>query len=157
MLVSLMFAAATVAAPRPMGYYTVPVKPELRPYAAFDLSCALVTARDGTYHLEYDLPLELVDAPLRHVVLDQVTSAAGFVTMDGPEGHAVCMETAQRLSCMINYNTITVDEAQVQAYVDAKYPEPVEKGFRVKVAAAFGGEPAGILDVAKVQGASTNW
>lgn len=147
MFASLILAAVATAAP--MGFYTVPVKAELRPYASFDLACAALKTTDKGYRLEYDLPLELVDAAVRHVVLDEVSRDAGFVTMDGPEGHGICLDASDRYSCIVSYARMTIDDTAVQAYVDRIYPEPLEKSFRRRVAASFSGEPAGIIELPK--------
>ena len=147
MLTSLLLLAAATAAP--MGYYTVPVTPDLRPYAHFDLSCAKLTTTPSGYHLEYDLPPELVDAASQHVVLDEVSREPGFVVMQGLEGRAHCLDASDHFSCLVSYLTMKIDQTAVQAYIDHRYTEPTERATRAIVARTFGGEPAGIIEVPK--------
>lgn len=146
MLTTLAIAYFTATTP-PMGWYTVPTDAELRPYAGFDVHCAFAKEEGGKYHLEYDLPLELTDRDSRHVVLDEESRDGHFVKLIGSEGHAVCLNLTDRFSCMISYSTMEIDEDEVQAYVAAKYPEPAERAARAKLARAFGGDPAGILEL----------
>jgi hypothetical protein len=148
----VLMGAASAWAEAP-GTYSVPVEPELAAHASFEVPGEpLWTVQNGRRVLKYILPADLVGGRTVHVQLEGSDQQFnGFYRLSAGETFAVCLEGRQ-LTCLSHYGPreifgVDVDQGRLKAleYLREKYAADPALAQRLKVAASFGGDPAGTL------------
>lgn len=126
-----------------VGVYSVPVPPELTPYASYPIDSITACRRANRVELGYRLPALLVGKPARVSFEGSYDADGGVFALSG-DGTATCEVVDGSWSCLEHFVGITVDLEEVAKEVE-NLPLDVAEG-RLDVAAHFGGDPIGILD-----------
>ncbi len=143
------------------AFYSVPVAPELAPFATFELKNVSVRDNKGSLSFFYELPPELVGLGTSGINLDQknVNDVSDLRLMVGRQAvgdvqaniaDASCGKhpfQKKKLQCMIVYHSLKIDEQKTRDYLTDQYRSSFDFKARLNLADAFKNEPAGILVV----------
>ena len=136
-----------VAPPHPdiLGaVYSVPVPPELEPYASYPLEGVSLCRLDGGLELGYSLPALLLGKKTRVSFQGGLNAATGTYELSGADGTASCSIAEGQWICHEAFVGLVVDLAEVAKETEGL--DPVEAEARLKVAELFSIDPIGILD-----------
>lgn len=131
------------------GTYTVPVPPQLAPYATFVMNDSQITRDNTGVVMTYDLPVELVGPNHPTIVLGGKHREGGIMLLEGEFGEASCFTRAEKVECIVQYEDLEIDIAGVERILAARNISPHERELRLQVAKIFGGEPVGIVEISK--------
>jgi len=125
------------------GTYTVPVTPELEPYASFDVSSIQFCDHGGSTSLSYDLPALLV-GDSTHIAFSGVFDAkAPTLELSGDRGSASCSETGATWSCRETLTGIEIDADKLRERLASR--PAAEAQARTDVSDVFSQDPIGVL------------
>lgn len=127
------------------GTYSVPVSPELEPFATFDLLDAEVVVTATHVKLSYSLPAELVGVGHERIVLNGKRRPDGTLKLKGPLGTARCHSAGSDAECVVEYEDMVIDLAGAETAINARTIDPLERMARLSVAKIFSSEPVGIV------------
>ena len=131
------------------GTYTVPVPPELAPFAQFVLNDSQITSDNTGVVVSYDLPIELVGPNHPTIVLGGKQRPGGIMILQGEYGDASCFTRAEKVECIVQYEDLEIDLAGVERILAARNIGPHERELRLQVAKIFSGEPVGIVEISR--------
>jgi len=126
------------------GTYSVPVAPQLEPYAAFEVESVRFERSSSELRLSYDLP-ELLLGERRRVSFRGAFAADGRHVLDGDDGVATCQTSASGVRCDEVLRAPELDMDGLERRL-VGLPEPEARARRA-VAAAFSIDPIGVLSV----------
>ena len=129
------------------GAYTVPVPPELAPYATFMLNDSNVMSDSTGVVVSYDLPAELVGPNHPTIILSGKQRQGGIMILEGKYGEASCFTRAEKVECIVQYDDLEIDLAGVESILNQRIADPHERELRLQVAKIFSGEPVGIVEI----------
>lgn len=127
------------------GTYTVPVSPELDPYATFDVQNVEFCEREGAVVLDYDLPALLVGKETK-ISFRGAPGVTAVYRLAGNNGTADCAAANGTWSCQEHLTGLEVDSSALDERL-ASLP-PTEASGRRAVASVFGNDPIGVLTFA---------
>ena len=127
------------------GTYTVPVSPELVPYATFDVQNVEFCEREGAVVLDYDLPALLVGKSTK-ISFRGASGSTAVYRLTGDNGTADCAAANGTWSCQEHLTGLQMDLPALDERL-ASLP-PAEATGRRAVASVFGNDPIGVLTFA---------
>jgi hypothetical protein len=130
------------------GTYEVPISPELRAAATFDVDEIEWSAIEGKARLAYKLPVGLVGTSLRVDFVGHVDQVSGSGELTGEAGSSACTIGEAYVVCketMPGLLPIDVDFDLVRKLAEREYPGPAQD--RVDVATKFMNDPIGVARV----------
>ena len=125
------------------GRYSVPVPPELAPYAEYPIDSITACRRGALVELGYKLPALLVGKETHVGFSGSYDDVAAAFVLSG-NGTATCEVTAGSWSCFEEFAGIGVDLAAVAEETEGLSTD--EAQGRLDVSQFFGADPIGILD-----------
>jgi hypothetical protein len=148
-VVSVVFHAhayqSVTQAPNLKGEYSVPVPPELEPYASYPLDDVCWYSDGKTLSLGYTLPDELTGSKNPIVLTGEDTGQATF-KLAGDHGDADCSRgDSMSVSCRISYRKLNFDVDSVKQILSSEFPDPVQLTQRSAVSAVFRSDPIGVI------------
>jgi hypothetical protein len=130
------------------GTYEVPISPELRDAARFEVDEIEWSVIEGTARLAYKLPVGLVGTSLRVDFVGPLDLASGKGELTGEAGSSACTVGEPHVVCketMPGLLPIEVDFDRVRKLAEREYPGPAQD--RVDVATTFMNDPIGVARV----------
>jgi hypothetical protein len=125
------------------GVYSVPVPPELEPYASYPVDDITLCWTGSAVQLGYSLPALLVGKKQRVSFTGSYDEPSGDFVLASDDGTATCTP-ADVWSCAEIFTGIEVDLEEVAEEVEDL--DPVEAQARLEVAKRFEVDPIGLLD-----------
>ncbi len=142
------WAAASSAAPL-RGSYSVPVAPDLAPYATFDVVGKMVNSRPTARVFSYNLPEDLVGGKPVEILLRETGSDKGLALFEGKIANAACIDgndgNDKLLMCFAMYHSLGVDPAITTQFLQNKYTGAEGVNARINVAVGFIETPGGVI------------
>lgn len=128
----------------PGGVYSVPVAPELEPYASYPVDDITLCWTGTAVHLGYSLPALLVGKKERVSFEGGWDPTSQTFALSSADGTATCTPSEPEWRCNEVFANIVVDLEEVAD--EAAGLDPAEVAARLEVAAQFANDPIGILD-----------
>lgn len=131
------------------GSYSVPVAPDLAPYATFDVVGKMISARETARVFSYNLPEDLVGAKKTEIILQEAGEAQGLAVFQGKIANAACINgndgTGKLLMCFVMYHSLGVDPVKTTQFLQGKYTGAEGLNARIDVAVGFIETPGGVI------------
>lgn len=141
--------------------YSVPVDPELAPFATFKINEVQVAESEEGLRITYKLPPELMGSEAEEVILSQqdgndeltLIKMAGRQIQNGRYidiADASCGRHPFRtnlIQCMIFYHSMFIDQQMASDFVMEKYNGTNGLEERLRLVKFFANEPSGVLSV----------
>lgn len=124
--------------------YEVPVQPELKPYAQFQMAPP-VMSREGEHTvIRYSLPPELVGPNHPGITMTGDNYSGDQFQMTSDNGVANCVRT-DSVRCDVHFKNLNINAQEVRRYLFQHSKSHQEFQQRSQVALMFGSQPVGIL------------
>ncbi len=144
-LLSFFVSASAFADEVKEAQYEVPVREELKPFAAFSIPAVTTTELDGEQvQLDYLLPLELTGNPNR-IVMSGSYDRSGGATFKGAHATAQCKADAAAWTCSVRFRGLDLNSVKALEAIHRGATTPQEAEGRAEVARSFFSDPIGIL------------
>lgn len=136
---AVMTTSATAA------FYQVPVVPQLKKYATFELHNFKKTVEGNKVIIEYSLPDTLTGADETIHLEGRVFGERNELLMFGEKGIARCVNVDSYNTCSIDYYGLVIDQAAALEAIKKISKSDDETLGRLEVTRAFSGDPHGII------------
>jgi hypothetical protein len=141
----LLFCFSAIAATSAMGAtYEVPVAPELRNYATFELENFEKVEKDGKIMIGYDLPLMLTGT-VEHVKLEGTyVEGSESLFLVGDKGTATC--SSLYAICKVEYYNLEINPEKATTFIRSISKSHLEFASRIEVMKSFSTDPVGFIN-----------
>ncbi len=122
------------------GVYEVPISEDLKPFAKYVVDYQIENNSDSPAFVSFQLPLTLVGRPIE-ITMQKMTETLWI----GPNVIGKCETKDAKQICSLEFSDITSDIKEVEKILNNSNLTQWEIQGRLAVAAAFSGEPIGVV------------